>query len=168
MKNCFKAVCAALLLLTGAFSAFAQQQISGTVVEVNEEIVNSPLIIASFPLLCKGPLRVHLRGGCAPSALPMRGGAAPRPLHSSPWGGRSAPPPRVTFPPRGKSPKARQGLRPLESPRVPAKLWEPDAVRFEGWSASPIELEAITIPYRPFRARCAALRLAPGYLLPQK
>ena len=35
MKNCFKAVCAALLLLTGgAFSAFAQQQISGTVVDV--------------------------------------------------------------------------------------------------------------------------------------
>ena len=57
------------------------------------------------------------------------GAAPPRP----PWGGRSAPPPpgdfagagapcthyagappctRVTFPPRGKSPKARQGLRP--------------------------------------------------------
>ena len=81
-----------------------------------------------------------------------------------------APPlrPRVTFPSRGKSPKARQGLRPLESPGVSAKLWEPDAVRFEGWNASPIKLEAITIPYRPFRARCAALRLAPGYLLLQK
>ena len=124
----------------------------------------------------------------------MRGGAAPRPLHSSPYGG--APPlhpggfcgtaspcthlqalresmakpcsaPRVTFPTREKSPKAHQGLRPLESPWVSAKLWEPDTVRFEGWNAKPIELKAITIPYRPFRARCAALRLAPGYLLPQ-
>lgn len=34
MKNCFKAVCAALLVLFGASSAFAQQQISGTVVDV--------------------------------------------------------------------------------------------------------------------------------------
>ena len=42
----------------------------------------------------------------------------PRP----PWGGRSAPPPRVTFPSRGKSPKARQGLRPLESPEGDASL----------------------------------------------
>ena len=83
--------------------------------------------------------------------------------------GEGAPPlrPRVTFPPRGKSPKARQGLRPLESPGVSARHWEPDAVRFEGWISRPIKLEAITIPYRPFRARCAALRLAPGYLLPQ-
>ena len=41
----------------------------------------------------------------------MRGGAAPRPLHSSLDAG--APPcTRVTFPSRGKSPKARQGLRP--------------------------------------------------------
>ena len=80
--------------------------------------------------------------------------------------GEGAPPlqPRVTFPSQGKSPKARQGLRPLESPEVSAKLWEPDAVRFEGWNVSPIELKAITIPYRPFRAR---LRIAPGYLLPQ-
>ena len=71
-----------------------------------------------------------------------------------------APPlrPRVTFPSRGKSPKARQGLRPLESPWVSAKLWEPDEVRFEGWNAKPIELKAITIPYRPFRARCASRR----------
>ena len=65
---------------------------------------------------------------------------------------------RVTFPSRGKSPKARQGLRPLESPGVSAKLWEPDAVRFEGWNANPIGIEAITIPYRPFRARCASRR----------
>ena len=64
--------------------------------------------------------------------------------------------PRVTFPTRGKSPKARQGLRPLESPWDSAKLWEPDEVRFEGWNAKPIELKAITIPYRPFRARCAS------------
>lgn len=34
MKNCFKAVCAALLVLFGASSAFAQQQVSGTVVDV--------------------------------------------------------------------------------------------------------------------------------------
>ena len=74
------------------------------------------------------------------------------------------PKPRVTFPSRGKSPKARQGLCPLESPEGSAKLWEPDAVRFEGWNVSPIELKAITIPYRPFRAR---LRIAPGCLLPQ-
>ena len=46
-------------------------------------------------------------------APPQVGAAPPRP----PWGGRSAPPPRVTFPSRRKSPKARQGLRPLESPR---------------------------------------------------
>ena len=30
--------------------------------------------------------------------------------------------PRVTFPTRGKSPKARQGLRPLESPEDSGKL----------------------------------------------
>ena len=79
-----------------------------------------------------------------PSALPKVGAAPPRP----PWGGRSAPPTpgllrgwqplhppagaprehgfamlgtRVTFPTRGKSPKARQGLRPLESPGA----WSP-------------------------------------------
>ena len=84
------------------------------------------------------------------------------PLRSSHDAG--APPcTRVTFPATGKSPKARQGLCPLESPEGSAKLWEPDAVRFEGWNVSPIELKAITIPYRPFRAR---LRIAPGYLLP--
>ena len=93
----------------------------------------------------RGPFP-NARRGCAPSSalLPMYG--------------RSAPPPRVTFPSRGKSPKARQGLRPLESPWDSAKLWEPDEVRFEGWNAKPIELKAITIPYRPFRARCASRR----------
>ena len=100
-----------------------------------------------------------LLGGFAPTA-PDVGAQLPHPQR----GGRSAPPPRVTFPPRGKSPKARQGLRPLESPEGSAKLWEPDEVRFEGWNVSPIELKAITIPYRPFRAR---LRIAPGCLLPQ-
>ena len=128
-----------------------------------------------------------MRGGAAPHPLrssPLRGAAPP--VHPSgasrqtwlllpevgasppgasrqtwllpPPGGRSAPPPRVTFPSRGKSPKARQGLRPLESPWDSAKLWEPDEVRFEGWNAKPIELKAITIPYRPFRARCASRR----------
>ena len=58
------------------------------------------------------PPRRDRREGRCPSALPEVGAAPPRPL----WGGRSAPPPRVTFPSRGKSPKARQGLRPLESP----------------------------------------------------
>ena len=90
--------------------------------------------------------------GRCPSALPNMGAQLPHPQR----GGRSAPPPRVTFPSRGKSPKARQGLRPLESPWDSAKLWEPDEVRFEGWNAKPIELKAITIPYRPFRARCAS------------
>ena len=89
-----------------------------------------------------------LRGVCAGLVAPASTNAGAPPCT------------RVTFPSRGKSPKARQGLRPLESPRVPAKLWEPDEVRFEGWNAKPIELKAITIPYRPFRARCAALRLA--------
>ena len=86
--------------------------------------------------------QVSLRGAAPsvhPSALPKVGAQPPRP----PWGGRSAPPTpgllrgwqplhppagaprehgfamlgtRVTFPTRGKSPKARQGLRPLESP----------------------------------------------------
>ena len=51
--------------------------------------------------------------GRCPSALPNMGAQLPHPQR----GGRSAPPPRVTFPSRGKSPKARQGLRPLESPR---------------------------------------------------
>ena len=72
-----------------------------------------------------------MRGGLTPSsALHLSGGRRPP---QPPWGGRSAPPPpgdfagagapcthyagappctRVTFPPRGKSPKARQGLRP--------------------------------------------------------
>ena len=96
--------------------------------------------------------------GWAP-AFPRSGGCAP----TAPRAG--APPcTRVTFPSRGKSPKARQGLCLLESPRVPAKLWEPDPVRFEGWSASPIELEAITIPYRPFRARWQiGLLFSPSY-----
>ena len=46
------------------------------------------------------------------SSLPEVGAGGPH----TPMRGRSAPPPRVTFPSRGKSPKARQGLRPLESP----------------------------------------------------
>ena len=54
-----------------------------------------------------------MRGGLTPSsALHPSGGLRPP---QPPWGGRSAPPPRVTFPSRRKSPKARQGLRPLES-----------------------------------------------------
>ena len=115
-----------------------------------------------------------MRGGAAPSALPEMQALRPAPGVFCGTGSPSTPnagaPPctRVTFPSRGKSPKARQGLRPLESPWVSAKLWEPDEVRFEGWNAKPIELKAITIPYRPFRARCAALRLAPGYLQPQQ
>ena len=44
------------------------------------------------------------------SSLPEVGAGGP----PTPMRGRSAPPPRVTFPSRGKSPKARQGLRPLE------------------------------------------------------
>ena len=41
-----------------------------------------------------------------------------RPVLCTPPHEEGAPPlrPRVTFPSRGKSPKARQGLRPLESP----------------------------------------------------
>ena len=119
------------------------------------------------------PLHSPMRGGLAPSsALHPHAGAPPRaPGVYAELGAPEPPdagaPPctRVTFPSRGKSPKARQGLRPLESPWDSAKLWEPDEVRFEGWNAKPIELKAITIPYRPFRAR---LRIAPGYLLPQK
>ena len=42
------------------------------------------------------------------SSLPEVGAGGPH----TPMRGRSAPPPRVTFPSRGKSPKARQGLRP--------------------------------------------------------
>ena len=109
-----------------------------------------------------GPCGDDMRGAL-PLCAPRCGGLRPP---QPPWGGRSAPPPRVTFPSRGKSPKARQGLCPLESPWVSAKLWEPAEVRFEVLNSNPIELKAITIPYRPFRARCAALRLAPGYLLP--
>ena len=76
--------------------------------------------------------------GAGGSCLPRYAGAPPRaPLLDNArranallcappkWGlrphdpyGEGAPPlqPRVTFPSRGKSPKARQGLRPLESP----------------------------------------------------
>ena len=61
-----------------------------------------------------------MRGNVALSRGPFARRASP-PLHSSPEEG--APPlrPRVTFPSRGKSPKARQGLRPLESPGA----WSP-------------------------------------------
>ena len=45
-------------------------------------------------------------------------------LAPTPQSGRSAPPPRVTFPSRGKSPKARQGLCPLESPDA----WSPPSL----------------------------------------
>ena len=62
------------------------------------------------PPLHPGELSLNARG-FAPLHSPSGGPWPPRP----PWGGRSAPPPRVTFPSRGKSPKARQGLRPLES-----------------------------------------------------
>ena len=63
--------------------------------------------LVSIKFLCEGP---HLR--CTP-------------LHSPKWGlrphsphGEGAPPlrPRVTFPSRGKSPKARQGLPPFGIP----------------------------------------------------
>ena len=56
--------------------------------------------------------------GAAPLCTPHVGAQLPHPQK----GGRSAPPPRVTFPSRGKSPKARQGLRPLESPEGDASL----------------------------------------------
>ena len=74
-----------------------------------------------------------MRGGREPSsALHPCEGPHLRctPLHSPKWEHSShalrregAPPlrPRVTFPSRGKSPKARQGLRPLESPGA----WSP-------------------------------------------
>ena len=55
--------------------------------------------------------------GCCPSALPKVGAAPPQPRDAG------APPcTRVTFPSRGKSPKARQGLCPLESPKGDASL----------------------------------------------
>ena len=85
--------------------------------------------------------QVSLRGAAPsvhPSALPKVGAAPPQP----PWGGRSAPPTpgllrgwqplhppagappctRVTFPTRGKSPKARQGLPPLDPAKGDASL----------------------------------------------
>ena len=46
------------------------------------------------------------------SSLPEVGAGGPH----TPMRGRSAPPPRVTFPSRGKSPKARQGLPPFGIP----------------------------------------------------
>ena len=64
--------------------------------------------------------------GLRPSALPKVGVHPPKQVvrlgfcpHQE-----GAPPlrPRVTFPSRGKSPKARQGLRPLESPEGDASL----------------------------------------------
>ena len=64
-----------------------------------------------------GPCGDDMRGAL-PLCAPRSGGLRPP---QPPWGGRSAPPPRVTFPTRGKSPKARQGLRPLESPGA----WSP-------------------------------------------
>ncbi len=63
-----------------------------------------------------------MRGGAAPSALPEMQALRPAPGVFCGTGSPSTPnagaPPctRVTFPSRGKSPKARQGLRPLESP----------------------------------------------------
>ncbi len=69
------------------------------------------------------------RVGGAPGGLFARGLTPP--LRSPMWEHSShalrvegAPPlrPRVTFPTRGKSPKARQGLRPLESPKGDASL----------------------------------------------
>ena len=63
-------------------------------------------------------LNLFARRAGALLCAPRSGGLRPP---QSPWGGRSAPPPRVTFPSRGKSPKARQGLRPLESPGA----WSP-------------------------------------------
>ena len=91
--------------------------------------------------------------------------------------GRSAPPPRGPLrdgspcthqegaPPlhpgglsrRGESHQRRaKGCALWNPPRIQENFWEPDAVRFEGWTSKPIELKAITIPYRPFRARCAS------------
>ena len=55
-----------------------------------------------------GELSLNARG-CAPEASRQT-------WLLPPWGGRSAPPPRVTFPSRGKSPKARQGLPPFGIP----------------------------------------------------
>ena len=65
-------------------------------------------------LLCAPPMMQALRP--APRLTTLYDARGYAPLHS-PRGGRSAPPPRVTFPSRRKSPKARQGLCPLESPR---------------------------------------------------
>ena len=59
-------------------------------------------------------------------------------------GGRSAPPPRVTFPPRGKSPKARQGLRPLESPGA----WSPPFSRSLRCAPTRAGLPLVTNPDR--------------------
>ena len=69
-----------------------------------------------------------MRGGAAPSALPEMQALRPAPGVFCGTGSPSTPnagaPPctRVTFPSRGKSPKARQGLRPLESPEGDASL----------------------------------------------
>ena len=54
--------------------------------------------------------------------------------------GRSAPPPRVTFPSRGKSPKARQGLCPLESPGA----WSPPFSRSLRYAPSRAGLPSTT------------------------
>ena len=68
-----------------------------------------------------------MRGVAAPSALPEMQALRPAPGVFCGTGSPSTPnagaPPctRVTFPSRGKSPKARQGLRPLESPGA----WSP-------------------------------------------
>ena len=62
-------------------------------------------------------------GGFAPTA-PDVGAQLPKQVARLGFypqrGGRSAPPPRVTFPSRGKSPKARQGLPPFGIPRCVA------------------------------------------------
>ena len=73
--------------------------------------------------------------GCCPSALPKVGAAPPQPRDAG------APPcTRVTFPSRGKSPKARQGLCPLESPGA----WSPPFSRSLRYAPSRAGLPSTT------------------------
>ncbi len=100
-----------------------------------------------------------MRGGPGPSSalLPRCGRSAPRPggfckdIVPAPTMRGAAPlctppdagaPPctRVTFPSRGKSPKARQGLRPLESPGA----WSPPFSRSLRCAPSRAELPSAT------------------------
>ena len=99
-----------------------------------EEPFGSSLLY--FPPFSPRDSASNLARGCAPLHTPMRGGAAPRPLHSSPWRGFQPRAPGDFLPDEKVTKESPRGVSPLGTP-LGGHYHPPSSARMYALAAPP-------------------------------